>query len=86
VKSDDKIVKYTTCFREHKQRDLPCGKDTCRYWVKAKNIQNCCIIGADNGPHTLQEIGDIFNITRMRVCQIEKSILKKLNSDIDSTA
>jgi len=28
---------------------------------------------------TLQDIGDLFDITRMRVCQIEKNSLVKLN-------
>ena len=30
--------------------------------------------------HLLQQIGEIFGVTRMRICQIEKSILKKLMS------
>ena len=38
------------------------------------------MIAADKGPMTLQEIGDIFGVTRMRICQIEKSVLKKLCS------
>ena len=38
---------------------------------------NCVIIAAQTGPKTLQEIGEVFNITRMRVCQIEKSIISK---------
>ena len=29
---------------------------------------------------TLQQIGEIFGVTRMRICQIEKTILKKLVS------
>jgi len=27
---------------------------------------------------TLREIGEIYNITRMRVCQIQKKAIKKL--------
>jgi DNA-directed RNA polymerase sigma subunit (sigma70/sigma32) len=41
------------------------------------------IIEESDGDLTLQEIGEIYNITRMRVCQIEKSTLKKL-ANIDS--
>lgn len=40
---------------------------------------NCSIIGAVQGEHTLQEIGDIFDVTRMRICQIEKTILSDLS-------
>ena len=32
---------------------------------------------------TLQEIGDIFSVTRMRICQIEKKILSKLSLKIN---
>ena len=39
---------------------------------------NCSVIGAAQGEHTLQEIGDIFDVTRMRICQIEKDIIGKL--------
>lgn len=35
------------------------------------------------GDATLQQIGDMYGITRMRVCQIEKSSLKKL-AEIES--
>ena len=29
---------------------------------------------------TLEDIGKIFEVTRMRICQIEKSAIKKLKS------
>ena len=45
---------------------------------------NCVLIAAQEGPMTLQQIGDIFGITRMRVCQIEKKILKKLEGNMVS--
>ena len=33
---------------------------------------------------TLQDIGNIFKVTRMRICQIEKNAIKKLKDRIYS--
>lgn len=30
---------------------------------------------------TLQDIGDNFELSRMRICQIEKSLLKKIREE-----
>lgn len=77
-KKEAEILLNTTCFNEHKKRKLECKKESCRHWIQCKEHQNCTIIAADTGPKTLQEIGDIFSVTRMRICQIEKTILSKL--------
>lgn len=70
-------MKGTTCFVEHEKRSLTCENSTCRMWIKENASLNCCLLKARE-PHTLQEIGDLFGVTRMRVCQLEKSILKKV--------
>jgi hypothetical protein len=32
-----------------------------------------------DGPKTLQEVGEVFGLTRMRICQIEKAIFEKIS-------
>tara|TARA_A100001037_G_C15017051_1_gene574490 strand:+ start:27 stop:317 length:291 start_codon:yes stop_codon:yes gene_type:complete len=76
----DEVLEGTTCFKEHKESGIPCENTGCRYWIDCESNKNCTMIAADKGPMTLQEIGDIFGVTRMRICQIEKSVLKKLCS------
>jgi hypothetical protein len=69
---------HDICFEAHDMCNLPCNKGDCRYWIKKENDLNCTILSARNGQKTLQEIGDIFEVTRMRICQIEKLAIKKL--------
>ena len=78
--NDDTIVKNTTCFAAHKRCNVQCDNKSCRLWLDLPRSLNCTIIEAKRGPKTLQDVGEIFNITRMRVCQIEKKILLKLKS------
>ncbi len=79
-KNNDLVVLGTTCHNEHEKHKVPCQKKDCRYWQSSENSQNCIMISSRQGEKTLQEIGDIFGVTRMRICQIEKLIFKKLMS------
>jgi hypothetical protein len=79
-----KGIEGTTCFSEHNRYQIPCPKSSCRYWHENTDYQNCMVIAANDGPKTLQQIGDIFEVTRMRICQVEKLIFKKLFPAIDS--
>ncbi len=68
------------CVNETKASMAPCNNTDCRHNLNSKKYNSCALIAAEDGPLTLQEIGEFYEISRMRVCQIEKSILKKLKS------
>ena len=72
------------CYQRASDSNEPCPVKDCRHWLNTQKDLNCSIIAAKSGPKTLQEIGDYYGISRMRVCQIEKSILKKLRRDSKS--
>ena len=72
------------CFEAQELFCKPCKNKECRYWINHKNSFNCTVVAAKGGPMTLQEIGEIFGVTRMRICQLEKKILKKMTSIIES--
>ena len=67
-----------SCFHAHKTFEKDCLNKKCRYWHNLNGWNNCIINKSSDNPHTLQEIGDLFNITRMRICQIEKQTIEKL--------
>tara|TARA_B100001057_G_C22620095_1_gene860155 strand:- start:70 stop:312 length:243 start_codon:yes stop_codon:yes gene_type:complete len=68
-----------TCFEEHKIKNKSCQVNSCRYWHDLLGSQNCILNKVNKQEDlTLQEVGELFNITRMRVCQIEKVALESL--------
>ena len=71
-----------TCFDAHSEKNMSCRKKECKNWINCKKDLNCVLISTKDGPKTLQEIGEVFDLTRMRICQIEKSILGKLKSSL----
>ncbi len=75
---EDEPISDITCFGFHHETGIQCQKQSCRQWIPCKGDLNCTVLSAKRGPKTLQQIGDIFGLTRMRVCQLEKSILKKI--------
>ena len=68
------------CIQKVKNETRPCRKRSCRHWLESPEKMNCSVIAAEDGPKTLQEIGDYFGISRMRVCQIEKRAIQKLKN------
>jgi hypothetical protein len=71
------------CFDHHKINKIKCNKIKCKYWIKSAQCQNCCLVGALKSKNlTLQDVGEIFGVTRMRICQIEKNAIQKLKDKI----
>ena len=69
------------CFDYHRDKNKSCEKINCRYWIENKDSQMCCInLCKSRSNLTLEDVGKIFGVTRMRICQIEKAAIKKLNS------
>jgi DNA-directed RNA polymerase sigma subunit (sigma70/sigma32) len=83
-------ISNVACFEAHNKKNKCCNISKCRYWHDLKSSNNCIINKVNNNDindneMTLQEIGDLFNITRMRVCQIEKSTLNKMKKSIEKS-
>tara|TARA_Y100000593_G_C4185804_1_gene274330 strand:+ start:385 stop:630 length:246 start_codon:yes stop_codon:yes gene_type:complete len=75
----------TTCWQANEANETPCRNKTCRLWLDCKAKQNCTIIAAQEGPKTLQEIGNLHSLTRMRICQVEKEALRKIRELVFGT-
>ena len=71
-----------SCFFNALINNTNCENKKCSYWYSNHEHQNCIINASNEKTLTLQEIGDIFNISRMRVCQIEKKALNKIKRKI----
>ena len=76
-----KVVE-NTCFSLHEKYKVECQRKSCNNWISYETNKNCAILASKAGPKTLQEIGKIYNLTRMRICQIEKNIYEKIRKII----
>lgn len=79
-KETAKVMDGTTCFAVHAQNEVDCQRQKCPHWIPHPEGHNCVMIAAQNGSHTLQKIGQIYGLTRMRICQIEKALFEKIRT------
>lgn len=71
------------CFNYHNKNKSSCERKMCRYWIESANNNNCTLnIAKKEKSLTLEEIGKLFSVTRMRICQIEKYAIKKIREQV----
>ena len=70
------------CYEAVENFNSNCERKTCKNWVEFEQGRNCLMITTQAGPLTLNEIGKIYGLTRMRICQIEKNIYQKIRNFI----
>jgi hypothetical protein len=80
ISNNSPVVKNTTCFATQAKFKVNCQRQNCPQWIDHSEGHNCVLIAAQSGPHTLQKIGQIYGLTRMRICQIEKGIFDKVRN------
>lgn len=73
------MKKEKICYKIYEKSKESCKNSACRYNIELPACQNCVLIAA-NKKHTLQDIGNIYGVTRMRICQIEKRAIEKLGA------
>ena len=76
------VLNGTTCYEEVEKYDCSCQRTSCKQWIDHESGKNCMLITTQSGPLTLNEIGKIYGLTRMRICQIEKGIYQKIRGFI----
>jgi len=71
------------CSRECFLNNKTCEEKECRMWIDYKEDLNCCLIAVEkNGKMTLNEVGKRLKISYVRVKQIEKATLDKLQKKV----
>lgn len=74
------IIAGTKCYEAHRTHNVACERRACSRWIEHAQSNNCTAVAIINGPHTLNEIGEMFGVTRMRICQLEKKAHQKLRA------
>jgi len=77
-----RVINKKTCFEAVEEAGIKCQRTSCKQWIDFEQGKNCTVITTQAGPLTLNEIGKIYGLTRMRICQIEKNIYQKIRSFI----
>ena len=71
----------TNCFDMYEKYNLPCDEKNCRRWVDYPEDFNCSVICANKNDTglSLRGVAERMGVSFVRVQQIEKAALAKIN-------
>ena len=72
------------CVSACQSCEVSCPNTDCRHWMDYEDDLNCVLVAVEKneGGLTLREIGERLNLSFVRVCQIEKGVIKKLKKKL----
>lgn len=76
------MLQSKKCYDAVTDHPVACQRRSCPQWIDHQDGKNCMVITTKKGPLTLHEIGKIYGLTRMRICQIEKTIYEKIRTTL----
>jgi Sigma-70, region 4 len=82
IKKHLNVINGVRCYEAVDKQLHPCERRSCSQWIDYESGKNCVMLTTQKGPLTLREIGKIYGLTRMRICQIEKNVYQKIKKHI----
>jgi len=72
-----------SCAKDCILKKSKCDKRGCRMWIDYKEDLNCALVAVYNnkGPMTLEEVSKRFNLSVVRIKQIQDKALQKLKKN-----
>ena len=81
----NKELNVLPCSVECIVKQKSCSEKECKHWIEYEEDNNCSLISINKyGRMTLQQIADRLGISVVRVCQIEKEVLRKMKKRLNN--
>jgi hypothetical protein len=73
-------MKKLICYKERIKNNIQCKRTCCEHWIDDKQ----CVLSIQHKDEkiTVNDISNMFSLTRTKICQIENNFIKEIQSKI----